>query len=785
MGMDPVTLGLLGSAVVGGASSIFGAKAQQNTNQANLNAQQQQQNTMQSLIQGQMQQGQNPYSNAIMQFLGSGQGQQQMNTQGWGQGQGQGQGSQLQSQQNLQTSGMSGILSQRPSSWGSGPINQNMMTGDAQMAGSGLGQGMTPGGLNPMTLANGASPVSGNGLGLPSGSTGNPNIDNFNWQGMGQGIQQGFQNGGFSMPLVPGGQGLGPGGTDLQNPQNQLTNYGGQNQQVNGLGGQQMYQYNQNTPAAQYNPSMASYFGSQGGQSQANLLGAAPQGQGSTAQGAQGIASLLGQAPQAQGYQAGNAQAMASILGGAPQAQASQTGMPGTLGPAQLGSVGNVQAQQISAPGSVSLGTPGFNTGQDSLMQLARGSSFDTSPEFAALNAQDQNNINEQVNQLRGSAGSFGQRFGSAMMKQEGTMRDQFATNIAARNAGISQQSFNDSANRQLSAGQALQTGGIGYGGLNLQGQQFNVQSGQGAQQFNASNQLQADMSNQGVQASQAQLLANLNQSGQQFNINNAMNTGQFNAGNQQQVNLANMGLQGQYGLANQGAQNSMNQFNAQGLNQTNQFNAGNMQQAGLANAGFQSQYGLANQGAQNQMNQFNAGNQQQNNQFNAGNNQQMNLANLGYQSQYGLANQSAMNQNNQFNAQLGQQNNQFNAGNQNQTSQFNAGNQNAAGQFNASMQQNQQQFGAQQGNAYNQLIMSGLMNAAGLQNQQQGMNNSLLGILGGVGVPQQQVNPMYGAIGDASQTAMMMPMLMQLMSSGKSPQQQTGYPVSNNSPWQ
>lgn len=371
-----------------------------------------------------------------------------------------------------------------------------------------------------------------------------------NFLGQNRGQQQGLQN--------PGGQvRQGMTGNDLQNPSQYN---GGMSPRRGG-----MYQY-QDTPAAQYNPSQ------------------------------------LGQAPTI----------------GSPMQQ-NITPFEGS------------QAGPLAQFNPSMIGTQGVNTGQDPLMQMMRANvstppgspdpmtqaglgQFDNTNLMNALKSQDQQLLDEQVNQLHGSAGDFGKRFGTDMMRNEAQLRNQFATNIAAQNAQLQSQSFENAAGR------------------NLQGLLANQQAG-----------LQAGLQNQ-------QLGAQL---------------GMFNAGNQQQA-----GLQGQ---------------------QLNQLIGSQNQQSAL----------------------------------------QALLANQGLAGQYGLANQNAMNQ---------------------------------AGQFNASMLQNQNQFGAQQGNIYNQLVMSGLMNAAGLQNQQMGQNISLLGILGGLGIPQQQVNPMYGAIGDAATTAGMLPMLMQMM---------------------
>jgi hypothetical protein len=478
----------------------------------------------------------------------------------------------------------------------------------------------------------------------------------------------------------------------------------------------------------------------------------------------QNSAALVNAAPQASTAQVNNP----AQLGAAPQISAQQIQMPGAINLPQVGSPQQVQS------GNVAVGTSGFNAGQDGLLQMMRrdvgaqrdGSidpmlqagtgQFDNSKLFASLAPQDAQLLDEQTNALRGSAGSFGQRFGSQMMKNEGMMREQFANNIAARNAGIVQQSFESSANRnlqaagvqagreqffgqqpmqnaqlQLQAAQAAQQGGLGLAGMDLQAQQanqssglqaqqFNVGQNQQAQQFNAQNSINASLASQGI----------------------AAQIGQANASNALNASQANQSLAGQYGLTNAQMQQQAAMQNAQFQQQSSQFNAGNSLQALLANQSASQQTGMQNQQLSYQQQLQNAQLQQQAGMFNTSNSMtvgqqnqsamlQALLANQGLAGQYGLANQSAMNQ---------------------------------AGQFNAGMNMQNNQFGAQQGNIYNQLQMSGLMNAAGLQQQTQGNNNQLLGILAGLSVPQQQVNPMYGAIGNAAQTAAFMPSILSML---------------------
>jgi len=113
--------------------------------------------------------------------------------------------------------------------------------------------------------------------------------------------------------------------------------------------------------------------------------------------------------------------------------------------------------------------TSQLNSGQDSFLQFLRSNpqglqpfQFDTSGEFKALSAQDALNTQTQVNQLRAGAGSLGERFGAGFAQRETNLRSQIATNIAARNAGISQSSFNTALQAGLSDFQGAQSNRLG-----------------------------------------------------------------------------------------------------------------------------------------------------------------------------------------------------------------------------------------------------------------------------------------------------------------------------------
>lgn len=106
--------------------------------------------------------------------------------------------------------------------------------------------------------------------------------------------------------------------------------------------------------------------------------------------------------------------------------------------------------QQLSKP----------NVGQDGFLQYLRSNPgglkpymFDSSQAFKQLQAQDAFTTQDQVNQLRASAGSLGERFGTGFASKEAMLRARIAAGLDARNAGIAQSSFNT----------ALQYGSQGY----------------------------------------------------------------------------------------------------------------------------------------------------------------------------------------------------------------------------------------------------------------------------------------------------------------------------------
>lgn len=166
-------------------------------------------------------------------------------------------------------------------------------------------------------------------------------------------------------------------------------------------------------------------------------------------------------------------------------------------------------------------GNKGFNSGQDALMQMIRGSGqpFDTSKQFAALAPLDQRLIDSQVAGLRGSSTSLGQRFGTATMGSERMLRGNFAQDIAARNAGLQSSAYESAQGRNMSAAGQLQQGGLSQASLlaqiaqanagnQIQTGQFNSAQNQAYNQFISQVLGQAGGLQQGQQNQNAQLLA-------------------------------------------------------------------------------------------------------------------------------------------------------------------------------------------------------------------------------------------------------------------------------------
>lgn len=248
---------------------------------------------------------------------------------------------------------------------------------------------------------------------------------------------------------------------------------------------------------------------------------------------------------------------------GAAQAGAAGFSLPAFQAPGQI-TPGTYNPTGIDL-GAFSAGTPGFNAGQDSLMQMLRagpqlgtanagvnsviqgqGNPYDTTGLFKAIDASGQNALDQQVAQLQGSFGSFGQRLGSAAMNAQGQLRNNYLLGSNLQKQQIGQQAYGDAQARLMAAlglssqnalgaygaqaGVAQGLGGLGLNQLQLLSQLAQANQGaynQGAQ-FNINNSLAAQQSNQaaGQQWNQFQLgaLGQANaiqqaQSGQNINL--------------------------------------------------------------------------------------------------------------------------------------------------------------------------------------------------------------------------------------------------------------------------
>lgn len=283
------------------------------------------------------------------------------------------------------------------------------------------------------------------------------------------------------------------------------------------------------------NPALASLFGS---------LGVGPTVPGMTTPSDYQSTSSTDFPPRAPDTGTGTTQPLFGAFGG-PQvapgdvtAGATGNGYPAVQTPQQYQyQAQNPYTYNASTIGQAPLiggGTQGFNSGQDGLMQsLARQykgpdatqnglQQFDTTNQFSALRAQNAQQLGLQVGALQGSAGSLGQRFGTAMNQNEALLRSTATTNEAAQLANLQSQSFENAQGRQLQAGMQMQ----GFGQQNdLANQQVLMQMLTG--NMNALNQAGQFNANAGQTMS--------SQNAQQGNIfNNLVMSGLSQAGGMQ-----------------------------------------------------------------------------------------------------------------------------------------------------------------------------------------------------------------------------------------------------------
>lgn len=241
--------------------------------------------------------------------------------------------------------------------------------------------------------------------------------------------------------------------------------------------------------------------------------------------------------------------------GGVAPTFGTQTGSPNMgQGGGVLPSIYNYQAQnpftyqaaQIGSPAAPA-GTQGFNSGQDGMLQMMRQSfmagqpggqganapysaaqntglnqaiqqgatnmpAFNTSPEEQAVNNLNMFNLQQQVNNLQGSAGSLGARFGTALNYNQGQMTANALTNNSAQLQQIAQSSFNTQQANQLQA-QGLGVQNLAnYNSNTLAGLQSNQAALNQAGQFNAA----AGQTMSAQNAQQGNIFNNLMLSGSQ-----------------------------------------------------------------------------------------------------------------------------------------------------------------------------------------------------------------------------------------------------------------------------
>lgn len=271
------------------------------------------------------------------------------------------------------------------------------------------------------------------------------------------------------------------------------------------------------------------------------VLGPAPSSSQGSGQVGFNAGGQLGYTPPTQSYGQSGATAYGQ---GSPMASYQQVN-PFTFSPSTLG-----MAPMVSATG-----TQAMNAGQDALMQMMTRSlqpatdpslnqnlqrlgsgtdQYDTSSLFKGIEAQSKMNLDQQVAALQGSAGSLGQRFGTAMTNAESRLRQNSLTDLNSQEQQIGMSAFNNAqAMRQpalnLSANLLDQANQVGQFNMGQQQSAAGALAGYGLQ--GAGQNLQASLANQGVLAQYGTSNANiLNQAGQ-FNAGQGMSAAQFNAG--------------------------------------------------------------------------------------------------------------------------------------------------------------------------------------------------------------------------------------------------------------
>jgi hypothetical protein len=114
-------------------------------------------------------------------------------------------------------------------------------------------------------------------------------------------------------------------------------------------------------------------------------------------------------------------------------------------------------------------GNQGWNTGQDSYMQMLRDDPLDTTSMFKSWEPIEQRALSQALADSFSQASGLGQRFGSAMMKEEGRVRGEAAENNAARRQTAELGVQDANRQRQMQATQGLAGMGQDQAGLILQ----------------------------------------------------------------------------------------------------------------------------------------------------------------------------------------------------------------------------------------------------------------------------------------------------------------------------
>jgi hypothetical protein len=110
-----------------------------------------------------------------------------------------------------------------------------------------------------------------------------------------------------------------------------------------------------------------------------------------------------------------------------------------------------------------------WNSGQDGLMQMLNQDTFDPAQLFASWEPIEQRAMNNALADSFGQASGLGQRFGSAMMREEGRVRGEGAENAAARRQETTVGLHESAQDRRLQAAQGLGNMGSQQAQLMLQ----------------------------------------------------------------------------------------------------------------------------------------------------------------------------------------------------------------------------------------------------------------------------------------------------------------------------